>query len=124
MLFNLIYALILSEKKGAIMALVRGFEDRFGANNRRKVFSPEFILELKDANSKVKTIEATLAGIRCRWSTEQIERERKRILKQYKPGEILEGMVQDILISNASFWMTTDLFWRALVIEFRSLSKK
>ncbi len=108
------------------MALVDGYKDWFRVKGSRKVYSTEFILDLKEVNSTVERIEATLAGIRCRWSPEQIGRERERILKQYKPNEILEGMVQDILNNrnHASFWMTNDLFWRALTIEFRLLSKK
>lgn len=108
------------------MALVDGYKDWFGVKRSRKVYSPEFILDLKEANLTVERIEATLAGIRCRWSPDQISRERERILKQYKPNEILEGLVQDILNNRdrASFWITTDLFWRALVIEFRLFSRK
>lgn len=85
--------------------------------------SEQFAEMLAVADRRAAAIELTLSKLKVHRSPSEIERERQNLLARHSPQKLFDELIESITHSVPEYWRARDLFYRAVLLEYRHIRR-
>lgn len=83
----------------------------------------KFAVMIAVVDRRAASIEHTLSQLRVHRTTSEIDTARQELLDRHRPEDLFDELVESITHSVPEYWRSNDLFYRAVLLEYKHLRR-